>query len=192
MAPEVLGPERYDKSCDIWSLGVIMYILLCGYPPFFSVRNQKISPGMKRRIRTGDFKFPKKQWENVSKESKDLISGMLKTSTTERLTISNVINHPWIKQFSIAPETPLATKQMLKQETKESWDEAMQTISNTLNEMRLETEYTVRKPSESSSALAKRRRSALVADVLPSKEEKSSAETDTLVQNNTKSDMKRT
>ncbi|KAJ8949124.1 hypothetical protein NQ318_012872, partial [Aromia moschata] len=58
LSPEVLGPEKYDKSCDIWSLGVIMYILLCGFPPFYSNHGLAISPGMKSRIRMGQYTFP--------------------------------------------------------------------------------------------------------------------------------------
>ncbi|KAJ8301702.1 hypothetical protein KUTeg_020689 [Tegillarca granosa] len=62
VAPEVLGPEKYDKSCDMWSLGVIMYILLCGYPPFYSNHGAAISPGMKKRIRNGQYEFPNPEW----------------------------------------------------------------------------------------------------------------------------------
>ncbi|NXL21353.1 MAPK2 kinase, partial [Setophaga kirtlandii] len=69
-APEVLGPEKYDKSCDMWSLGVIMYILLCGYPPFYSNHGLAISPGMKKRIRMGQYEFPNPEWSEVSEEGK--------------------------------------------------------------------------------------------------------------------------
>ncbi|KAK0151680.1 MAP kinase-activated protein kinase 3 [Merluccius polli] len=87
---EVLGPEKYDKSCDMWSLGVIMYILLCGFPPFYSNTGQAISPGMKQRIRMGQYEFPTPEWDDVSEEAKQLIVQLLKTDPNERMTIGTV------------------------------------------------------------------------------------------------------
>ena len=160
IAPEVLGPGEYNKSCDIWSLGVIMYILLCGFPPFYSKSDLKLSSGMNRRIRKGEFEFPKKYWSNVSEESKELIRGMLNTNPKQRLTIDQVINHSWISNIFSGekPLTPLTTPHVLQNETRPVWSEAIQGISENLNQMRLKTDIIVQKPSASSSALAKKRR----------------------------------
>ncbi|CAG0892324.1 unnamed protein product [Cyprideis torosa] len=122
VAPEVLGPEKYDLSCDMWSLGVIMYILLCGFPPFYSNHGLAISPGMKKRIRAGQYDFPNPEWKNVSNEAKDLIRGLLKTSPEERHTIDDVFQSPWIAQHAIVPQTPLHTARVLKEE-KDEWPE---------------------------------------------------------------------
>lgn len=92
----MLGPEKYDKSCDMWSLGVIMYILLCVYPPFYSNHGLAISPGMKSRIRMGQYEFPNPEWSEVSEEVKMLIRNLLKTEPTQRMTITEFMNHPWI------------------------------------------------------------------------------------------------
>uniref|UniRef100_A0A914RXN1 non-specific serine/threonine protein kinase n=1 Tax=Parascaris equorum TaxID=6256 RepID=A0A914RXN1_PAREQ len=98
-APEVLGPEKYDKSCDMWSIGVVMYILLCGFPPFFSANGLPMSPGMKNRIRSGKYEFPSPEWDRVSEAAKDLIRKLLKTDPSERYTIVQTMNHKWITHY---------------------------------------------------------------------------------------------
>ncbi|XP_075403548.1 MAP kinase-activated protein kinase 3 [Tenrec ecaudatus] len=137
VAPEVLGPEKYDKSCDMWSLGVIMYILLCGFPPFYSNTGQAISPGMKRRIRLGQYGFPNPEWKEVSEDAKQLIRLLLKTDPTERLTIAQFMNHPWINQLMVVPQTPLHTARVL-QEDKDHWDEVKEEMTSALATMRVD------------------------------------------------------
>jgi len=160
VAPEVLGPEKYDKSCDIWSLGVIMYILLCGFPPFYSNHGLPISPGMKKRIRSGQYEFPKPEWTNVSSDAKDLIKGCLKTNPEERLTIDQVIQNKWVSQYNAVPPTPLLTSDVLKEEN-ELWPDVQEGMSLALREMRVDQDqpFTVKNPKlDSNSALAKKRR----------------------------------
>lgn len=69
IAPEVLN-RKYNKKCDIWSAGVILYILFCGYPPFNGSTDEKIMS----RIKIGKFTFPKEEWDSISLEVKDLIT----------------------------------------------------------------------------------------------------------------------
>ena len=90
------SPYFYDKSCDIWSLGVIVYIMLCGYPPFYSeVPHQALSNRMKQKIMQADFDFPDNDWKDVSVDAKDLIKKMLCVEASERLAIDEVMGHPW-------------------------------------------------------------------------------------------------
>ncbi|XP_065349747.1 MAP kinase-activated protein kinase 2 [Cloeon dipterum] len=161
VAPEVLGPEKYDKSCDIWSLGVIMYILLCGFPPFYSNHGLAISPGMKKRIRMGQFDFPEPEWKNVSKDAKDLIKGMLCIDPTQRLEIFQVMNNKWIAQYTEVPQTPLYTGQMLK-EGEELWPEVQEEMTRSLATMRVDYDQVQVKNLEISNnpLLNKRRRRA--------------------------------
>ncbi|KAL5013775.1 hypothetical protein ScPMuIL_008045 [Solemya velum] len=137
VAPEVLGPEKYDKSCDMWSLGVIMYILLCGYPPFYSNHGAAISPGMKKRIRNGQYEFPNPEWNRVSKEAKDLIRGLLKTVPEERLTISEVMNNKWIANYTHVPQTPLMSARILQEEG-DAWVDVQEEMTNALATMRVD------------------------------------------------------
>ncbi|KAM4613236.1 MAP kinase-activated protein kinase 3-like isoform 3-T3 [Polymixia lowei] len=137
VAPEVLGPEKYDKSCDMWSLGVIMYILLCGFPPFYSNTGQAISPGMKQRIRMGQYEFPNPEWAEVSEEAKQLIVQLLKTDPNERMTIGQFMNHPWISQSMVVPQTPLHTSRVLT-EDKELWDDVKEELTSALATIRVD------------------------------------------------------
>jgi mitogen-activated protein kinase-activated protein kinase 2 len=135
-APEVLGPEKYDKSCDLWSLGVITYILLCGYPPFYSKHGAAISPGMKKRIRDGQYTFPDNEWKNVSNDAKDLIKSLLKTEPTQRITIQQVMEHPWILHHTAVPATPLHTTTLLNEDV-DMLPEFQDSMSVALQQMRL-------------------------------------------------------
>uniref|UniRef100_A0A3P9PUV4 non-specific serine/threonine protein kinase n=1 Tax=Poecilia reticulata TaxID=8081 RepID=A0A3P9PUV4_POERE len=161
VAPEVLGPEKYDKSCDMWSLGVIMYILLCGYPPFYSNTGQAISPGMKRRIRMGQYEFPNPEWSDVSQEAKDLIQQLLKTDPNERMTITQFTNHPWINQSMMVPSTPLHTTRVLNEE-KELWEDVKEEMTSALATMRVDYDQVKIKDLDTSSnpLLNKRRKKA--------------------------------
>jgi len=158
VAPEVLGPEKYDKSCDMWSLGVIMYILLCGYPPFYSNHGAAISPGMKRRIRQGQYTFPDGEWKNVSANAKDLIKSLLKTEPSKRFTIEQLINHPWIKAYTEVPQTPLHTASIMNEDS-EMLTEAQDEMTMALQAMRVpfEEQIKLKEINVSSNPLLNRR-----------------------------------
>jgi calcium-dependent protein kinase len=96
IAPEVLN-EKYDEKCDVWSCGVIMYILLCGYPPFNAETDQEIL----NKIKLGKFTFPEEEWDNISTEAKELIGRMLTYNPNERYSASDCLNHKWLSEHSI-------------------------------------------------------------------------------------------
>ncbi|XP_050497546.1 MAP kinase-activated protein kinase 2 [Diabrotica virgifera virgifera] len=159
VAPEVLGSQKYDKSCDIWALGVIMYILLCGYPPFYSDHGLSMSPGMKSRIRAGQFTFPDAEWKQISPDAKHLITGMLTVDPTKRFTIDQVMNNRWIAQYAAVPQTPLHTNRVLK-ETVELWPEVQEEMTRSLATMRVDYDQVQIKTLENSNnpLLNKRRK----------------------------------
>ena len=113
-----------------------MYILCCGYPPFYSTHGQPISPGMKRRIKAGEFAFPEAEWSRVSKDAKDLISGMLETTPEKRSTINDIVRSNWISRYFSVPQTPLPSLDILK-EDRDNWSEVQQNMGKALDEMRI-------------------------------------------------------
>ena len=92
IAPEVLARD-YDQRCDIWSAGVILYILLCGYPPFTGKTDDEILD----RIKQGEYTFAPNDWANVSEEAKALIRKIL-VPQDKRPQAADVLNDPWIQK----------------------------------------------------------------------------------------------
>ena len=99
IAPEVLT-ENYNEKCDLWSCGVILYILLSGKAPF----SGKTDSIILEKIKIGKYNMDIKQFENISLEVKDLIQKLLEKNPKKRLTASNAIKHPWFKKLNIKSE----------------------------------------------------------------------------------------
>ncbi|KAK7358742.1 hypothetical protein VNO77_00680 [Canavalia gladiata] len=102
VAPEVLR-KHYGPESDVWSAGVILYILLSGVPPFWA----ETEPGIFRQILLGKIDFQSEPWPSISDSAKDLIRKMLDQNPKTRLTAHEVLRHPWIVDDNIAPDKPL-------------------------------------------------------------------------------------
>ena len=138
------SPYYYDRSCDMWSLGVILYIMLCGYPPFYSeIPSQSLSQRMKSRIMSGSFEFPEKEWMNISDDAKDLVRNLLCVDATKRIPIDSVLAHPWLSSSSV-PMSDLPSPGIMMD--REAMDQAKAFHSEFLQDMRREEEGFFLKP----------------------------------------------
>ncbi|CAL8291619.1 unnamed protein product [Boreogadus saida] len=122
VAPEVLAQKPYSKAVDCWSIGVIAYILLCGYPPFYDENDSKLF----EQILKADYEFDAPYWDDISDSAKDFISNLMEKDPEKRFTCDQSLEHPWI-----AGDTALCknihesvSRQMRKNFAKSKWRQA--------------------------------------------------------------------
>ncbi|KAI9783207.1 MAG: hypothetical protein M1839_004047 [Geoglossum umbratile] len=109
-APEIVKDERYSKSVDMWALGCVLYTLLCGFPPFYDESIQVLT----EKVARGQYTFLSPWWDDISKPAQDLVSHLLTVDPTKRYTITEFMNHPWIRETdeettAAADAPPIAT-----------------------------------------------------------------------------------
>uniref|UniRef100_A0AAQ4RMW9 Calcium/calmodulin-dependent protein kinase 1Da n=1 Tax=Gasterosteus aculeatus aculeatus TaxID=481459 RepID=A0AAQ4RMW9_GASAC len=122
VAPEVLAQKPYSKAVDCWSIGVIAYILLCGYPPFYDENDSKLF----EQILKADYEFDTPYWDDISDSAKDFIGSLMEKDPAKRFTCDQALRHPWI-----AGDTALCknihesvSRQIRKNFAKSKWRQA--------------------------------------------------------------------
>ncbi|KAK7800647.1 hypothetical protein U0070_022219 [Myodes glareolus] len=100
LAPEVVGRQRYGRPVDCWAIGVIMYILLSGNPPFYEEVEEddyeNHDKNLFRKILAGDYEFDSPYWDDISQAAKDLVTRLMEVEQDQRITAEEAISHEWI------------------------------------------------------------------------------------------------
>jgi len=96
VAPEVLAHDQYSSQVDLWSIGVIVYILLCGFPPFYGDNDAQ----MFKKIKAGSYKFLSPYWDPISADAKDFVAKLLVVDPRKRMTAAEALNHRWLGRTS--------------------------------------------------------------------------------------------
>ncbi|XP_049625885.1 calcium/calmodulin-dependent protein kinase type 1G [Suncus etruscus] len=122
VAPEVLAQKPYSKAVDCWSIGVITYILLCGYPPFYEETESKLF----EKIKEGYYEFESPFWDDISESAKDFICHLLEKDPEERFTCDKALQHPWIDGNTalLRDIYPSVSLQIQKNFAKSKWRQA--------------------------------------------------------------------
>ncbi|KAL5567793.1 hypothetical protein UlMin_024368 [Ulmus minor] len=121
IAPEVLAGE-YNQAADVWSAGVILYILLSGMPPFWGKTKSRIFDA----VRIADLRFPSKPWDHISESARDLIRRMLCTDPSQRLNAQQVLDHSWMNSNESYSEQQTHHANQISGE----WDEGSSSFSS--------------------------------------------------------------
>ncbi|KAL3284975.1 hypothetical protein HHI36_019104 [Cryptolaemus montrouzieri] len=154
-APEVLrgDPAGYDENCDLWSLGVILYTMLCGRAPFHARSRDENVSSIMERIKGGDFSFESPAWNGVSQDAKSVVKGLLTVDPSQRLRMADLQANAWIQGIQDMPQTPLMTPDILLASTS-----AEKTVTDTFNAFHKAQREGFRLQDVLSAKLAQRRR----------------------------------
>uniref|UniRef100_K3WM37 Protein kinase domain-containing protein n=1 Tax=Globisporangium ultimum (strain ATCC 200006 / CBS 805.95 / DAOM BR144) TaxID=431595 RepID=K3WM37_GLOUD len=129
VAPEILEGRAYGKGVDIWSIGVITYILLCGYPPFHDDNHNALF----KKIKKGKYQFDSPYWDHVSDEAKDLISKMLVVNPAERATVGQLLEHRWVTGAEVATvQLTSALEELRRFNARRKFKAAVSTVQATI------------------------------------------------------------
>lgn len=122
VAPEVLAQKPYGKAVDVWSIGVISYILLCGYPPFYDENDANLFA----QILKGEFEFDSPYWDEISESAKDFIRNLMCVNVEKRFTCKQALAHPWISGNAASSKNIHGTvsEQLKKNFAKSRWKQA--------------------------------------------------------------------
>ncbi|XP_015190432.1 PREDICTED: calcium/calmodulin-dependent protein kinase type 1-like isoform X1 [Polistes dominula] len=122
VAPEVLAQKPYGKAVDVWSIGVISYILLCGYPPFYDENDANLFA----QILKGEFEFDSPYWDDISDSAKDFIHNLMCVNVEKRFTCKQALAHPWISGNAASNKNIHGTvsEQLKKNFAKSKWKQA--------------------------------------------------------------------
>ena len=92
-APEIIATDNYCNKCDIWSIGILTYYLLCGQEPFLDINQDKLN----LKIINGKFNFDQDQFNSIGKTARQFISQLLQTNPSKRISAEQALSHPWLK-----------------------------------------------------------------------------------------------
>jgi serine/threonine protein kinase len=127
VAPEILKGHPYDQAADMWSVGVVIYVALVGYPPFLE-QDQRV---MLDKIRRGEFEFYQEDWSAISSQARNLIKSLLKVNPDDRYSASQSLHHEWIADAKADELSKTSLKSSLDNLTKRSLDTLMSEASST-------------------------------------------------------------
>ncbi|XP_050425537.1 calcium/calmodulin-dependent protein kinase type 1 isoform X2 [Adelges cooleyi] len=127
VAPEVLAQKPYGKAVDVWSIGVISYILLCGYPPFYDENDANLFA----QILKGEFEFDSPYWDDISDSAKNFIKQLMCVDAEKRYTCRQALAHPWISGNAASNKNihETVSTQLKKNFAKTRWKQLMNAIT---------------------------------------------------------------